>query len=59
MTPADVAESLMPKSVTDDYETCFKTLIQSLEIAKEKEEDEAKKNAEKDEQELAQEDEKV
>ncbi|CAJ2665593.1 unnamed protein product [Trifolium pratense] len=66
MTPADVAESLMSKSLTDDYETCFKTLIQSLEIAKKIAEDEAKKNAEKDQmkaekdrQELAQEDEKV
>ncbi|XP_045812322.1 AAA-ATPase At3g28580-like [Trifolium pratense] len=66
MTPADVAESLMPKSVTDDCETCLKSLIESLEIAKEKEKEEARKKAEKaelkeekDKQELAQEDEKV
>jgi chaperone BCS1 len=52
MTPADVAENLMPKSVTDDYETCLKNLIQSLEIAKEK----AQLKAEKDKQELSQED---
>jgi chaperone BCS1 len=52
MTPADVAENLMPKSVTDDYETCLKSLIESLEIAKEK----AQLKAEKDKQELAQED---
>jgi chaperone BCS1 len=52
MTPADVAENLMPKSVTDDYETCLKSLIESLEIAKEK----AQLKAEKDKQELSQED---
>ncbi|GAU39705.1 hypothetical protein TSUD_274990 [Trifolium subterraneum] len=66
MTPADVAENLMPKSATDDYETLLKSLIAALENAKEKEEEEAKKKAEKDQlktekdkQALAQEDEKV
>jgi chaperone BCS1 len=55
MTPADVAENLMPNSITEDSETCLKNLIQSLEIAKEK----AQLKAEKDKQELAQEDEKL
>ncbi|XP_058773343.1 AAA-ATPase ASD, mitochondrial-like [Vicia villosa] len=36
MTPADVAESLMPKSFNKDFETCLKDLIQSLENVKEK-----------------------
>jgi len=61
MSPADVAENLMPKSTTEDVEACLKNLIQYLEIAKEKEEEEAKKKAEKaqlmakkDKQELAQ-----
>ncbi|KAF3443173.1 hypothetical protein FNV43_RR12854 [Rhamnella rubrinervis] len=35
MTPADVAENLMPKSVTEDAETCLKKLIEALELAKE------------------------
>jgi chaperone BCS1 len=52
MTPADVAENLMPNSITEDSETCLKNLIQSLEIAKEK----AQLKAEKDKQELSQED---
>ncbi|CAK8533581.1 unnamed protein product [Lathyrus sativus] len=46
MTPADVAENLMPKSVTEDYESCLKNLIQSLEIEKKKAEEEAKKKVE-------------
>ncbi|AES74676.1 P-loop nucleoside triphosphate hydrolase superfamily protein [Medicago truncatula] len=61
MSPADVAENLMPKSTTEDVEACLKNLIQYLEIAKEKEEEEAKKKGEKaqlvagkDKQELAQ-----
>ncbi|XP_059442741.1 AAA-ATPase At3g28580-like [Corylus avellana] len=36
ITPADVAESLMPKSLLDDAETCLSNLIQALEEAKEK-----------------------
>ncbi|XP_073221055.1 AAA-ATPase ASD, mitochondrial-like [Cicer arietinum] len=43
MTPSDVAESLMPKSNTEDFEACLKNLIQSLESVKKKEEEEAKK----------------
>lgn len=35
MTPADVAENLMPKSVTEDAETCLDSLIEALELAKE------------------------
>ncbi|CAL5185829.1 unnamed protein product [Lathyrus oleraceus] len=69
MTPADVAENLMPKSITEDLETCLKKLIQSLEEAKKKlEEEEAKKKVEeeearlkeeKDKQEFAQEEKNV
>ncbi|CAI8594373.1 unnamed protein product [Vicia faba] len=71
MTPADVAENLMPKSITEDFETCLKKLIQSLEEAKKKlEEEEAKKKTEekveearlkeeKDKQKIAQEEENV
>ncbi|RHN49967.1 putative ATPase, AAA-type, core, P-loop containing nucleoside triphosphate hydrolase [Medicago truncatula] len=68
MTPADVAENLMPKSIDEDFETCLKSLIQSLENAKKKDEEEAKKKiedeeaklkAEKEKQELTQEEEKV
>ncbi|KAF3437109.1 hypothetical protein FNV43_RR19862 [Rhamnella rubrinervis] len=40
ITPADVAENLMPKSPMDDPEKCLSNLIQALEEAK-KEEDEA------------------
>ncbi|CAL5325156.1 unnamed protein product [Camellia sinensis] len=35
MTPADVAENLMPKTVTEDASTCLGCLIEALEIAKE------------------------
>ncbi|KAK3406757.1 hypothetical protein EUGRSUZ_K02902 [Eucalyptus grandis] len=35
ITPADVAESLMPKSPNDDAEKCLSRLIQALEEAKE------------------------
>ncbi|KAL5080171.1 hypothetical protein RYX36_008592 [Vicia faba] len=55
MTPADVAENLMPKSITEDFESCLKNLIQSLEIEKKKVQDEA----EKDKQELSKEKEMV
>ena len=44
MTPADVAENLMPKSLNEDVETCLKNLIEALERAKE----EARKKAEED-----------
>jgi len=35
ITPADVAENLMPKSSLDDAETCLSNLVQALEEAKE------------------------
>ncbi|KAK9116944.1 hypothetical protein Sjap_015891 [Stephania japonica] len=35
MTPADVAENLMPKSVCNDAETCLLNLIQALQEVKE------------------------
>ncbi|XP_058778739.1 AAA-ATPase ASD, mitochondrial-like [Vicia villosa] len=63
MTPADVAENLMPKSITQDSESCLKNLIQSLEIEKKKAEEEAKKKvedeAEREKQELNKEKERV
>ncbi|XP_030469868.1 AAA-ATPase At3g28510-like [Syzygium oleosum] len=46
MTPADVAENLMPKSDDEDVEVCLRNLIQALEAVKEK----AKKNAEEEAQ---------
>ncbi|XP_059670257.1 AAA-ATPase ASD, mitochondrial-like [Cornus florida] len=45
ITPADVAENLMPKSSEDDAETCLKKLIEALEKAKE----EARLKAEEEE----------
>ncbi|KAK4394299.1 AAA-ATPase ASD, mitochondrial [Sesamum angolense] len=53
MTPADVAENLMPKSGSDDAETCLRRLMKALEEAKEEEmkrkaeEEEKQKEAEK------------
>ena len=44
MTPADVAENLMPKSDEEDAETCLKNLVEALEKAKE----DAKKRAEEE-----------
>lgn len=35
MTPADVAENLMPKVVNEDVETSFERLIQALRSSKE------------------------
>ncbi|KAK2999939.1 LOW QUALITY PROTEIN: hypothetical protein RJ639_024024 [Escallonia herrerae] len=35
MTPADVAENLMPKSAEDDADACLGNLIRALEMAKE------------------------
>ncbi|KAE9620079.1 hypothetical protein Lal_00040325 [Lupinus albus] len=40
MTPADVAENLMPKSNDEDSESCLQVLIKSLEEARKKAEDE-------------------
>ncbi|KAK1405045.1 hypothetical protein POM88_004650 [Heracleum sosnowskyi] len=48
ITPADVAENLMPKSAEDDSESCLKCLISVLEDAKEAKKEEelkAKKEA--------------
>jgi chaperone BCS1 len=51
MTPADVAENLMPMSDEEDEEDCLKRLIEGLETAKEearkKTEEEAVSKAEK------------
>ncbi|KAL6287929.1 hypothetical protein ACE6H2_012319 [Prunus campanulata] len=54
MIPADVAENLMPNSVTEDADSCLKKLIEALETAKEEarkkaEEEEASKKAEEEE----------
>ncbi|KAK8644273.1 hypothetical protein V6N13_123584 [Hibiscus sabdariffa] len=51
MTPADVAENLMPKSDNDQVETCLKRLIEALNEAKKKAEDEARVMAKKEEKE--------
>ncbi|PPS03430.1 hypothetical protein GOBAR_AA17227 [Gossypium barbadense] len=54
MTPADVAENLMPKSDYDDVETCLKRLVEAIKDAKEeakkKAEDEARRKAGKEEE---------
>ena len=62
MTPADVAQNLMPKSLIEDAEICLKSLIEALETVK----PEARIKAEegrlkmvKEKQEAAQEDVKV
>ncbi|KAK7394547.1 hypothetical protein VNO78_15078 [Psophocarpus tetragonolobus] len=55
MTPADVAENMMPKSKNDDAGTCLKKLIESLEKAQEAAQ---KKKAEEEEARLKQEKEK-
>ncbi|KAM3686273.1 hypothetical protein ACJW31_11G186000 [Castanea mollissima] len=66
ITPADVAENLMPKSQNEDAETCLKKLIEAIKTAKEEAaknaEEEARLKAEKEEkekQEATQEDVKV
>lgn len=53
MTPADIAENLMPKSSKENADTCLERLIKALETAKEEaklkaEEEERAKAAEKD-----------
>ncbi|KAF8010651.1 hypothetical protein BT93_J1335 [Corymbia citriodora subsp. variegata] len=50
MTPADVAENLMPKSDDEDEEACLEGLIKALEKAKE---DARKKSEEEEEEEKA------
>ncbi|XP_052188491.1 AAA-ATPase ASD, mitochondrial-like [Diospyros lotus] len=57
MTPADVAENLMPKSREENAETCVENLIKELEMAKEKarrkaEEEEEEKKRKKEEEEV-------
>jgi chaperone BCS1 len=52
MTPADVAENLMPKSITEDFETCLKNLIHSLENAKKMAEEKAKEKVEYEDEEV-------
>ena len=47
MSPADVAENLMPKSVDEDVEICLHKLIKALEEAKE---EKARKKAEEEEE---------
>ncbi|XP_052188493.1 AAA-ATPase ASD, mitochondrial-like [Diospyros lotus] len=47
MTPADVAENLMPKSREENAATCLENLIKELEMAKEK----ARRKAEEEEEE--------
>ncbi|KAK4603931.1 hypothetical protein RGQ29_012445 [Quercus rubra] len=63
MTPADVAENLMPKSLTEDAEICLKSLIEAVETVKQeariKAEEEGSLKMEKEKQEAAQEDVKV
>ncbi|KAL5740181.1 hypothetical protein ACOSQ2_029361 [Xanthoceras sorbifolium] len=52
MTPADVAENIMPKSDEEDTESCLKNLIEALiEKAPKKAEEEARLKAEKEEKE--------
>ena len=55
ITPADVAENLMPKSLNEDVEACLKKLIEATKTAKEeatkKAEEEARLKAEKEEKE--------
>ncbi|KAL5742331.1 hypothetical protein ACOSP7_029063 [Xanthoceras sorbifolium] len=52
MTPADVAENIMPKSDEEDTESCLKNLIEALiEKARKKAEEEARLKAEKEEKE--------
>ncbi|XP_062106725.1 AAA-ATPase ASD, mitochondrial-like [Humulus lupulus] len=64
MTPADVAENLMPKSDEEDADKCLKSLVEAIENAKEeaikkKAEDEAKLKEEEEAKLKAQEEEKV
>ncbi|KAL5582406.1 hypothetical protein UlMin_014848 [Ulmus minor] len=49
MTPADVAEHLMPKTFISDPEVCLKSLIEGLEKAKEKEKVKSEEDAKKKE----------
>lgn len=51
MTPADVAENLMPKFDNEDVEVCLRHLIEALEAAKKKTEKDAQLKAKKEKQE--------
>ena len=53
MTPADVAENLMPKTMEEDAGTCLANLIEAPEIAKEKAQ---KKKGEKEVEPIAEKD---
>ena len=57
MTPADVAENLMPKSTNEGVDACLQNLINALEVVKEearkKAEEEAKLKEEKEKEEPA------
>ncbi|CAD5324406.1 unnamed protein product [Arabidopsis thaliana] len=56
VSPADVAENLMPKSDEDDADICFRRLVKSLEEEKKKKiEKEARKNKKKAEDNVKQE----
>ncbi|KAL2539438.1 P-loop containing nucleoside triphosphate hydrolase superfamily protein [Abeliophyllum distichum] len=59
MTPADVAENLMPKSAEEDGEACLVRLIKALEEAKVKAEEEAKAKSEEEAKVKAEEQEKL
>ncbi|CAI9777531.1 unnamed protein product [Fraxinus pennsylvanica] len=59
MTPADVAENLMPKSAEEDEEACLVRLIKALEEAKAKAEEEVKMKAEEEANRKAEEEGKV
>ncbi|KAI9120124.1 hypothetical protein K1719_008772 [Acacia pycnantha] len=64
MTPADVAENLMPKSMEEDNESCLKRLIEALEMVKEarsrkREEEEKKEEDEENRKYLSAEEEEV
>ncbi|CAI9777532.1 unnamed protein product [Fraxinus pennsylvanica] len=59
MTPADVAENLMPKSAEEDEEACLVRLIKALEEAKAKAEEEGKMKAEEEAKKKAEEESKA
>ncbi|KAL2528325.1 P-loop containing nucleoside triphosphate hydrolase superfamily protein [Forsythia ovata] len=59
MTPADVAENLMPKSAEEDGEACLVRLIKALEEAKAKAEEEARVKAKEEAKAKAEEEAKV
>ncbi|KAJ7974467.1 AAA-ATPase [Quillaja saponaria] len=60
MTPAEVAENFLLKSVNEDVDACFENLIKALEVAKEeagkKAEEEAQLKKEKEKEKSAQQD---